>query len=82
MVGHGKSVPRCATLCHDTDETESVLAQAYRCFRALGAVVETAYPDGLAMAMLRMRGDFADFDAVDRGSAAAGHLGSKGLERG
>ena len=44
--------------------------------------VETADRDGVAMAILCMRGDFADFDAVDRRGRAARDLGSKGLERG
>ena len=52
------------------------------CFAFQAPCVKAADPDGLAMAVLCMRGDFADFDAVDRHSIAAGHLGSKGLERG
>jgi hypothetical protein len=60
----------------------STLAAPVCCFAYQAPWVKTADPDGVAMAILCMRRDFADFDAVDRRGRAAGHLGRKGLERG
>ena len=78
MLREGASPNARGAYCGVCESCQPGLAAfAYQAPRANAADL-----DGLAMAVLCMRGDFADFDAVDRRGFAAGHLGRKRLERG